>query len=83
MRGTPAGPADSKANAMPTTRAANSAADGTPSTVSGAVTATVAANSAAHLSNCFHHTMVIASMLLVIEDLNDGVSGWAMADAKV
>ncbi len=39
---------------MPTTSAANSAADGTPSIVSGAVTATDAASSTAHLSICLH-----------------------------
>jgi hypothetical protein len=36
---------------MPTASAANSAADGTPMTVNGAVTATVAATSSAHFSN--------------------------------
>ncbi len=58
---------------MPTTSAANSAADGTPIRVSGTVTAAVAASSTAHLSICRIHFILIPSMLLLNHDRNTAI----------
>ena len=59
---------------MPTTSAANSAADGTPTMVSGTVTATVAATSSTHLAACIqsHCPVTITSMPLTISGMQHG-----------
>ena len=60
---------------MPTTSAAKSAADGTPTIVSGTVTATVTAISSSHLAACFSRFLVtFTSMPLTKLACNPGVS---------
>ena len=55
---------------MPTTSAANNAAEGTPTSVSGTVTPAVTASSTAHRSSSRVHLIVMTSMLLAIHDHN-------------
>src|SRR4051812_34420523 len=62
LRGILAGAYESRARAIPTISAANRAADGTPTMVSGTVTATVIPTSSAHRS-------MKTSMPLPIQDL--------------
>ena len=70
VRGTRLGASEVSASTMPTTSAANSAADGTPTRVSGTVTATVTAISKTHLSISRIHVMLIPSMPLLIAHCN-------------
>ncbi len=62
-----AGASAGSASAMPTTSAANSAAEGTPTMVSGTVTAMVTAANRAHLATCCSRCLItMTSMPLTI-----------------